>query len=90
MNKRNLLALGFSLLLLAACSKVNQTNFDKIQNDMTKEQVLGILGTPTETSQGEFAGVSGGACVWKSKDGEIEVRFFNDKVISKNFSKGPK
>jgi hypothetical protein len=90
MYKKIFLALSFSVLLLAACSKVNQTNFDKIQNDMTKEQVLGILGAPTETSQGEFAGVSGGTCIWKSKDGEIEVHFFNDKVISKNFSKGPK
>jgi hypothetical protein len=90
MHKQILFVLCFVTFVLVSCSKVTQSNFDKIQNDMPKSEVLSILGAPTETSQGEFAGVSGGQCTWKSKDGEIVVRFLNDKVISKDFSKGPK
>lgn len=73
--------------LMAACSKVNQANFDKIQEGMTVEEVTGILGDPTETSQIDLKVVMGGAAQWKDeKTGrKISVQFLNGKVKFKQF-----
>jgi hypothetical protein len=73
----------FSLLLVGCGSKISQSNFEKVQNDMTQEQVVAILGKPTESSSGGFAGVSGGSMSWKDKNGEISVQLLNGKVIGK-------
>lgn len=74
-------------LVVAACSKVNQANFDKIQEGMTVEEVTAILGEPAETSQIDLKIVRGGAAQWKDeKTGrKISVQFLNGKVKFKQF-----
>jgi len=47
--KRALLVL-LTALVLAACSKVNQENFLKIQDGMSEEEVISLLGRPTESN----------------------------------------
>lgn len=74
-------------LTAAACSRVDQGNFDKIQEGMSVEEVTGILGEPTETSQIDLKIVTGGAAHWKDeKTGrKISVQFLNGKVKFKQF-----
>jgi len=76
------------LFVLAACgSKVNESNYAKIEIDMTEEQVRTLLGAPTESSSINVAGVSGTSLKWVSKEGTINVQFLNGKVKAKAFSK---
>jgi len=88
--KRTLLALVAALLLaliVAACSKVNQENFLKIQEGMSEQDVISLLGRPTESNSVNVLGVSGTASRWVSGDTVISVRFVNGKVAVKSFDK---
>jgi hypothetical protein len=76
------------LFALAACgSKVNESNYAKVEIDMTEDQVKSLLGSPTESSGINVAGLSGTSSKWVSKEGTISVQFLNGKVKAKAFSK---
>jgi hypothetical protein len=77
------------LVLLVACSKVNQENFAKVQDGMTEQEVIGLLGKPTESNSVNVLGVSGTSSRWASGDTVITVRFVNGKVALKTFDKPP-
>jgi SmpA/OmlA family protein len=88
--KRTLLALVAALLLaliIAACSKVNQENFLKIQEGMSEQDVISLLGRPTESNSVNVLGVSGTASRWVAGDTVITVRFVNGSVAFKSFDK---
>jgi hypothetical protein len=81
-------ALLLLLLALTACgSKVNESNYAKIEIDMTEEQVKSLLGAPTESSSLNVGGLSGTSSKWAAKEGTINVQFLNGKVKAKAFSK---
>jgi hypothetical protein len=87
----NLRPLVFAvLLLLAACSKVTQENFAKIQDGMTEQEVAAILGAPSETSSSSLLGISGTSSTWTGGDAVITIRFVNSKVALKSFDKPAK
>lgn len=88
MNKTLLksLALGFLCVLVFACSKLSQQNFDKIKTNMTMQEVTAIIGQPTSSESINIAGISGTSAVWKNKDAEIDIQFLNDRVAVKAFS----
>ena len=72
-------------LLIAGCSRVTQENFMKIQEGMSEQEVISLLGTPTESQSVNILGVSGTASRWVGKDAAIAVRFVNGKVATKSF-----
>ena len=74
-----------ALLLLAACSKVTQENFAKVQDGMTEQEVTAILGSPTESSSGSILGISGTSSKWVAGDAAILIRFVNGKVALRSF-----
>jgi len=76
------------VLVLAGCgSNVNEENFARIEDGMTEQQVIDLLGTPTETSSMGALGVSGSAAVWTEGDARISVQFVNGKVRLKQFDR---
>ncbi|RJP69907.1 MAG: hypothetical protein C4532_10255 [Candidatus Abyssobacteria bacterium SURF_17] len=79
---------GLIFTSLAACSKVNQANFDKVQTDMSEDEVTKILGSPTESSGVNIAGFSGNTSVWQKGDITISIQFLNGKVVAKTMTKG--
>jgi hypothetical protein len=82
-------ALAFAaVLLLAACSKLSQENFAKIQNGMTEQEVAAILGKPTETSSTGVGNLSATTSRWADKEASITIRFLNGKVMLKDYEKG--
>ena len=88
--KRTPLALVAALLLaliVAACSKVNQENFLKIQEGMSEQDVISLLGRPTESNSVNVLGISGTASRWVAGDTVITVRFVNGQVAFKSFDK---
>lgn len=74
-------------ILLAACSKVTQENFSRIQDGMSEKEVRGLLGEPTESSSAAVLGVSGTSSRWVDGETVITVRFVNGKVALKSFNR---
>jgi hypothetical protein len=75
------------LVLLVACSKVTADNFAKIQDGMSEQDVLALLGKPSESQSVNLLGVSGTSSRWVNGDAAITVRFVNGKVALKTFDK---
>jgi SmpA/OmlA family protein len=84
--KKPLFALLVALIVVA-CSKVNQENFLKVQEGMSEEAVISLLGRPTESNSVNVLGVSGTASRWVAGDTVITVRFVNGQVAFKSFDK---
>ena len=82
--KRCFLILVF---LLAACSKVTEDNYRKLEEGMTEEQVVAILGRPTESSSVSVLGLGGTVSRWVSGDAVITVRFVNGRAGLKSYDK---
>ena len=83
-------ALALALALaVAACTKVNEENFAKVRDGMSEQEVLSLLGTPTESSSISLLGLSGTASKWVAKDAVITVQFINGKVRGKSFDRPP-
>lgn len=75
------------MLLLTACSsKLSEENFDQIENGMAKEDVIDLLGKPTETSSLELGGLSGTSAVWDDGNKRITIQFINNKVKVKQYT----
>jgi hypothetical protein len=74
-------------VLIAACSKVTPDNFAKIQEGMSEQEVMALLGSPTESNSINVLGVSGTASRWAARDAVISVSFVNGKVALKTFEK---
>ena len=74
-----------AILLLAACSKVTQENFARIQDGMTEQEVTAILGSPTESSSGSILGISGTSSKWVAGGAVIVIKFVNGKVALRSF-----
>lgn len=81
---RTLVAALALALLLAACSKVTQENYAKIQDGMSEQEVIALLGPATESGGMSLLGVSGGSSKWVAKDAVISIQFVNDKVVGKS------
>lgn len=85
---RRTLAAVLAALALAACgSKVTAENFARIQTGMTQQEVVALLGEPTETSAVSIGGLSGGMSTWRDGNTTISVQFLNDKVQAKQLSR---
>lgn len=80
--------LVFTLVLASACSKVTQENFLKIHDGMTEQEVVALLGRPSESNSVNLLGVSGTSSRWVSGDVVVVVSFVNGKVAFKRFDKG--
>jgi uncharacterized protein YcfL len=84
---RNCFLVLLAALLITACSRVTQENFLKIQDGMSEQEVISLLGRPTEANSVNILGVSGTASRWVGNDAVIAVRFVNGKVALKSFDK---
>lgn len=71
------IALCSFLLLLAACSKVSEENYAKLNAGMDKAEVQSLLGDPTNCSAA--LGIS--SCTWGDEKTFIRVQFAGDKVL---------
>jgi len=89
MSKRlvlvGLLVAGLATTFVVGCGgKVSKSNYDKIENGMTVEEVKDILGEPAKTTGGGVGALSGKVMTWEDGDKQIVVTFANDKVTLKS------
>lgn len=73
-------------MVLFACSKLTQENFEQIKLGMTMKQVTAILGDPTNVEKINIAGISGVSATWKDDKGQVDIQFLNERVTVKAFS----
>ena len=86
MVKRACLAL---LFVLAACARITQDNYLRIDEGMSEQEVNALLGRPTESQSFSAFGVSGTVSRWRGSDAAITVRFVNGKARIKTYDKPP-
>ncbi|VXC11090.1 conserved exported hypothetical protein [Pseudomonas sp. 8Z] len=70
----------FALLacaLLAACSKVNQENYSKLEPGMSKAEVENLLGAPGECANA----LRMTSCTWGDDKAYISVQYAGDTVM---------
>jgi hypothetical protein len=82
-----LAAAGAFIAILAACSKITQDNFAKVDIGMAEQDVIALLGSPTESNSVDVLGVSGTSSRWVGRDAQITIRFVNGKVAYRAFDK---
>ena len=73
------------IAVVAACSRITQDNFTKVDIGMGERDVLALLGSPTESNSVDVLGVSGTSSRWVGRDAEITIRFVNGKVAYRAF-----
>ena len=73
----NSIGIGLALTL-AACSKITQTNYDKLHAGMTYAQVKDVLGDPKSCS--DVLGIKD--CTWGDTKRHIDVNFVGDQALA--------
>lgn len=71
------LALAVMTLALAACDRVTAANYDKLEVGMPYEEVVAILGEPSECA----AVVNTKSCRWGKDDKYIDAKIVGESVI---------
>ena len=67
----------FVSLIIFACSKVTQENYEKIKLGMAYEEVIDILGKAQECN----SSIGMTNCRWESNGKYIQIQFIADKVV---------
>jgi hypothetical protein len=75
------------LLLVAACARVTQENYLRIEEGMSEREVNALLGNPTEAQGYDAFGFSSTLSRWVASDAVITVRFVNGRARIKTFDK---
>ena len=72
-----------AVIALVACSKLTESNLEKVQNGMTTDQVKAILGEPTD-SQTKSLPILGSSTVYTyhTDTSNVVITFLNDKVVT--------
>ncbi|MDD3619355.1 MAG: hypothetical protein RBR09_10230 [Desulfobulbaceae bacterium] len=72
-----LIIIASLLFLLAACSRVTQENYRRLQVGMEYSEVTAVLGKPSRCD----SVLTAKTCDWGKKDRMITVRFVGDKAV---------
>ena len=76
-------------MILTACSKITQENFNKVQDGMSEQEVQALLGSPSESSSVQVVGISGTSSKWVGGGATVTIGFVNGKVALKSYDKPP-
>lgn len=86
------------IVFLSSCATppLTYSNFIKIQEGMTEEEVINILGEPTKVTSGSLEtgigsifgldSLSGTNMIWTNDEAKANIIFLKGKVKSKNFT----
>lgn len=82
-----LLLVSLFVFQLTACgSKITEENYAKIKTGMTEEEVIDILGKPTDRGSSGLGSFTTTGLTWKGETMSITVQLVNGKVQLKNYS----
>jgi outer membrane protein assembly factor BamE (lipoprotein component of BamABCDE complex) len=84
------------IILTTACAttKLTHENFANIREGMSEQQVIALLGEPSDSrsiSTGSWFGIvdglSGTSMIWETNEAKVDIIFVNSKVKTKNYKK---
>jgi hypothetical protein len=68
---------------LTACSRLTESNLEKVHNGMSPDEVKAILGDPTSSETSNALGIiSGTTFTYHTRTSDVKITFVNDKVIA--------
>jgi hypothetical protein len=76
------------VLLLAGCDRVTRDNYEKLETGMTMDEVVKILGEPTDLKSFGVGPLEAATGRWEGKKGTISIQFTGQKVRVKRFLAG--
>lgn len=76
----SVMCLSLVSILLAACDRLTPDNYDKLEVGMPYDEVVAILGEPTECS----AVVNTKSCRWGKDDKYVDAKIVGESVIFLN------
>lgn len=76
-----------ALFLVACAGKVTPENYEKIENGMTRDEVIKILGQPDDQSSVAVGDLSGTTATWTGGEYTVSITFANDKVAFKSLNR---
>jgi hypothetical protein len=71
---------------LLACSKINEKNYQQIEVGMSREQVVEILGEPTQTQTASLLGIGGESAQWQDGGVKISATFVNGNLLTRSMT----
>lgn len=71
------LCIQVAALLFAGCSKLTPENYAKLKAGMTYDEVVEVIGAPSECA----AVLNAKSCLWKEGGKKIDVKFIGEKVV---------
>ena len=91
------IVITLTFLLTSCASQLAYTDFVKIKEGMTEEEVIAILGEPTDVTGGSVGAgtigtiigldnLSGTTMTWTTSKNKANVVFFRGKVKTKGFT----
>lgn len=80
-----LLTVAAVLLVALACNRLTQDNFAKIEDGMTLDQVVAVLGEPTDSKSAGVGPLSATDATWENDSARINIKFLNGKVQLKAY-----
>jgi hypothetical protein len=72
------------LFLFGCFDRLTQENFNKVEKGMTFEEVVAILGQPTDSKSVGVGPLSATSSKWSNAKVEISIKFVNNKVQLKS------
>jgi hypothetical protein len=72
------------LFLVGCFDRLSQASFNKVQKGMTFEEVVAILGQPTDSKSVGVGPLSATSSKWSNAKIEINIKFVNNKVQLKS------
>ena len=78
--------MAISIILVSCGGKINKENYNKINNGMSKSEVVKILGEGDSQAQSSYGGYSAESMTWSSGIKIISIVFSNGRVSGKSES----
>lgn len=85
-----LFALALALLAAGCGNRVDRAHFERVENGMSQEEVVAILGEPDTIESMSLGRISGATAQWRGGGRVITVVFANDEVTFKSFGDEPR
>ncbi len=85
MKRTPLITILLTLFVLVGCDRITRDKYEMITTGMTMDEVVEILGEPTEMTSVGIGPLEASTARWEGRTGTISIQFTGEKVRLKRF-----